>query len=183
MAHNSKNSKKGASMEDFEAKYQEITRLYDFAEELVSTVESEFVKDPEMQLEIVEPLVNELSDATDVLAEEFLFIAESKKYDTPGKASKAHIEASLRKIFAAIADYQSRVRDHTKKAHGAIANIADVVVKKIQRQAEQIVIVFLEFINISLLNIMGKPALEALKVRDPRVVALMMHQQSMQQQQ
>jgi len=176
-------SKKGASMEEFEVKYQEITKLYDFAEELVATVESGFVKDPNAQLEIVEPLINDLSDATDVLAEEFLFIAESKKYKTAGKASKSHIEGSLRKIFAALSDYQARVRDTGKKAHGAIANIADVIVKKIQQQVEQVVIIFLEFINISLLNIMGKPALEALKARDPRVVALMMHQQAMQQQQ
>src|SRR4051812_37971919 len=100
--------KKGTSMEEFENKYEEITKLYDFAEELVSTVESEFVKDADAQLAIVEPLINELSDATDILAEEFLFIAESKKYKTPGKASKTHIEASLRKIFVAVNDYQAR---------------------------------------------------------------------------
>ena len=170
-------------MEEFEAKYREITRLYDYAEELVSTVESTFVKDPEAQLEIVEPLINDLGDATDVLAEEFLLIAESTKNKVPSKASKAHIESSLRKIFAAMNDYQARVRDTAKKAHGAIANIADVIVKKIQQQVEQVVIIFLEFIHISLMNVMGKPALEALKVRDPRVVALMMHQQAMQQQQ
>jgi len=176
-------TKKGASMEEFETKYQEITKLYDYAEELVSTVESHFVKDPTAQLEIVEPLINEISDATDVLAEEFLFIAESKKYKTAGKASKAHIEAALRKIFVAVNDYQMRVADTAKKAHGAIANIADVIVKKIQHLAEQIVIIFLEFINLSLHSVMDKPALEALKVRDPRIVALMMHQQAIGQQQ
>jgi len=176
-------SKKGTSMEEFEGKYQEIIKLYDYAEELVSTVESAFIKDPEAQLEIVEPLINDLSDATDVLAEEFLFIAESKKYKTTGKMSKTHIETSLRKLFVAISDYQSRVKDIAKQAHGAIANIADVIVNKIQRQAEQIVIIFLEFIHISLQSVMGKMELEALKVRDPRIVALMMHQQAMQQQQ
>ena len=176
-------TKKDTSMEEFESKYQEITKLYDYAEELVSTVESQFVKDPAAQLQVVEPLINELSDATDVLTEEFLFIAESKRYKTPGKVSKAHIESSLRKIFAALADYQARVRDTAKKAHGAIANIADVIVKKIERQAEQIVVIFLEFINISLLNVMGKPALESLKARDPRVIALMMQQHAMSQQQ
>jgi len=174
--------KNDISMEEFEARYQEITKLYDYAEELVNTVESQFVQNPAAQLEIVESLINDLSDATDVLSEEFLLIAESKKYNTQNKASKKHIEGSLRKIFAALNDYNARVRDIGKKAHGAIMNIADVIVKKIQRQVEQIVIIFLEFIHISLMNIMGKMELEALKVRDPRIVALMMHQQAMQQQ-
>jgi len=178
-----KDSSKTTSMEEFEAKYQEITSLYDYAEELVSTVESDFASDPAKQLEIVEPLINDMSDATDELAKQLLFIAETRKYKTPSKVNKVHIEASLRKIFAALNDYHARVRDNTKKAHGAIMNIADVIVKKITQQVEQIVMIFLEFVHISLHNIMDKPALEALKVRDPRIVALMMHQQAMQQQQ
>jgi len=171
------------TMEEFENKYNEITSLYDFAEELVSTVESNFVSDPSGQLEIVEPLINDLSDETDMLAAEFLLIVDSKRHKTQSKASKKHIESSLRKIFAALNDYHARVRDIAKKAHGSIMNIADVIVKKIQRQVENIAIIFLEFIHISLANIMGKMELEALKVRDPRIVALMMHQQAMQQQQ
>lgn len=175
--------KKDYSMEAFEAKYQEITKLYDYAEELVGTIESEFTTDPEKQMSIVEPLIAEIGDAADILTEEFLFIAESKKYQTASKASKARIEGSLRKVFVALNDYQNRVRDVSKKAHGAIMNIADPIVQKIQRQVEQVVIIFLEFIQISLQSIMGKMELEALKVRDPRVIALMMHQHALQQQQ
>lgn len=173
--------KKDSSMEELEARYNDITALYDMAEELVSTVESELVANPDEQLEIVEPLINDISDATDVLAREFIFIAESKKQRAQSKASKAVIEAAFRKIFTAINDYNARVSNVSKKAHGAIMNIADVIVSKIQRAVEQIVIVFLEFIPISLQNIMGKAELEALKVRDARV-ALMMHQQALQHQ-
>ncbi len=39
------NLKKTYSAEDFEAKYLEITMLYDMAEELVNTVESQLVSD------------------------------------------------------------------------------------------------------------------------------------------
>ena len=170
------------SMEEFKGKYDEIVKLYDMAEELVNTIESDLVSDPDAQLLTVEPLINEIGDATDVLAKEFLLIAESKKLNIQSKASKSQIEGSLRKIFAAITDYQNRVRNVSKKAHGAIMNIADPIVKKIQKQVEQVVIIFLEFLHISLQSIMGKMELEALKLRDARV-ALMMHQHAMAQQQ
>lgn len=174
-------SKKTYSAEDMEAKYLEITTLYDMAEELVNTVESKLVSDPNSQLDIVEPLINEIGDATDMLTQEFIYIAESKKNKSQMKASKTNIESALRKMFNAINDYQMRVKDISKKAHGAIMNIADPVVAKIQRQVELVVVVFLEFMQISLQSIMGKAELEALKVRDSRI-ALMMHEHSLAQQ-
>lgn len=174
--------KKEYSMEDFEVRYHEITKLYDHAEELLATVESELVQDPDMQLDIVEPLINEIGDATDMLAEEFMLIAESKKNKTQSKASKKQIESGLRKIFSALSDYNARVRDISKKAHGSIMNIADPIVKKVQRQVEEIVIIFLEFVQISLQSIMNKAELDTLKARDSRI-ALMMHQHALAQQQ
>lgn len=151
------------------------------AEELVNTVESRLVSNPDAQLDIVEPLINEVGDAADLLSQEFIHIAESKKNKTPVKASKTNIESALRKLFSAINDYQARVKNISKKAHGAIMNIADPVVHKIQRQAEKVVVVFLEFLQISLQSIMGKVELEALKIRDSRI-ALMMHEHSLAQQ-
>lgn len=174
-------TKKTYSAEDFEAKYLEITNLYDIAEELVNTVESKLVSDPDSQLEIVEPLINDIGDAADVLTQEFIYIAESKKNKGPMKASKTNIEGALRKMFAAINDYHERVKNISKKAHGAIMNIADPVVQKIQRQVEMVIVVFLEFLQISLQSIMGKVELEALKVRDSRI-ALMMHEHALGQQ-
>jgi len=175
-------TKKEYSMEDLEGKYLEITKLYDMSEELLSTAESQLVSDHNAQLETVEPLISEIGDAADILAQEFILIAESKKNKTQGKASKTHIEGALRKIFAAINDYNGRVRNVSKKAHGSIMNIADPIVQKIQRQVEQVVIIFLEFIQISLQNIMNKIDLDLLKARDSRI-ALMMHQHALAQQQ
>lgn len=170
-----------ATLPEFEVRYHQITQLYDYAEELLATVESPLVRDAARQLEIVEPLIHEIGEAADMLAEEFIFLAEGHQHHNTGKASKHRIEAGFRRLFAAVADYQLRVRDITKKAHGAIANIADPIVKKIQRQAEEIVVVFLEFIQFSLANIMGQAELATLKARDARI-ALMMHQQAMGQQ-
>ena len=170
------------SLDDLEAKYLEITKLYDQAEELISTVESSLVKNPELQLEIVEPLVDEIGEATDMLTEEFMHIAESKKSRSPNRASKKNVEGALRKIFTAISDYNARVKDVSKKAHGSIMNIADPIVKKIQRQVEEVVVIFLEFIQISLQSLMNKAELDTLRARDQRI-ALMMHQHSLAQQQ
>jgi len=174
--------KKDYSMDDFEARYHEITALYDIAEELVGTVESDLVSDHGVQLEIVEPLINEIGDATDILTQEFIYIAESRKNKTSGKINKNHIEGALRKIFTAMNEYHTRVRDLGKQAHGSIMNIADPIVKKIQRQIEQIVVIFLEFVQLSLHSIMNKTELDLLKARDARV-ALMMHQYALAQQQ
>jgi hypothetical protein len=174
--------KKEYSIEELETKYDDITTLYDFAEELVATVESEFVTDPAQQLDIVEPLITEIGDATDILAEEFVLIAESRKQRTQSRASKKRIEGALRKMYVAIHDYQKHVKDVSKKAHGAIMNIADPIVAKIQRQVEKVVGIFLEFIQISLASLMSKAEVEALKARDVRI-ALMMHQYAMSQQQ
>ncbi len=174
--------RKDYSMDEYETKYLEITQLFDYAEELVATVESKFVSNPERQVDIVEPLINEIGEAADILCEEFLLIAESKRKKTSSRANKSHIEASLRRLFAALTDYEGRVRDVTKKAQGSIMNIADPVVSKIQRQVEEIVIMFLEMLHISVHSIMSKSEYDALKARDARL-ALLMHQYAQTQQQ
>lgn len=166
------------SMEELEERYNDIAALYDITEELVSTVESDLVKDQETQLKIVEPLIHEIGEAADVLTEEFTLLAEQNKQKGRKRASKQHIEAALRRAFTAIADYHARAREMGKKSF----NIADAAVQKLQRQLEKVVVIFIEFIQISLQNLMGKAELEALKVRDARI-ALFMHQQALAQQQ
>lgn len=173
---------KDYSIQELEAKYLDITVLYDFADELVGTVESQFVKDPEQQLGLVEPLISEIGAATDILSEEFVLVAESRRPKAKGKASKARIEAALRKIYGALHDYQTQVRGAGKRAQAAVKNIADPIVQKIERQLEKIVVIFLEFVHISLQSLMGHAELEALKSRNANV-ALMMHRHAMAQQQ
>lgn len=166
------------SLEALEEKYNDIAALYDLAEDLVSTVESDLVKDQEAQLQLVEPLIHEIGEATDVLAEEFTLLAEqNKKRKSSRRANKTHIEGAMRRIFTAVHEYQVRAKAAGKKAF----NIADAVVQKIQRQAEKVLSIFMEFIQLSLLNLMGKAELEALRVRNTDI-AMLMHQQAMQQQ-
>lgn len=174
--------KKNYTIDELEVKYNLVTELYDLSEQLVSTVESPFTRDPEGQMAIVEPLINEIADAADILTEEYMLIAQHERGKGTKTANKNRVEGALRKIFNALNDYEARVKDTAKKAHGAIANIADPIVAKIQRHMEEVVVVFLEFINLSLVSIMHKQQLEAVKARDPRI-ALMMHQHALNLQQ
>jgi hypothetical protein len=169
---------KDYSIEELEARYNDIAVLYDLSEELLATAESELVKDHEAQLALVEPLIHEIGEATDVLTEEFTTLAEQSKKKILKRGGKPQVEAALRRVFTAINEYQTRAKKAGKKAF----NLADAVVQKIQRQVERVVEIFLEFIHVSLTNLMNKAELEALRVRNANI-ALFMHQQALTQHQ
>lgn len=168
------------NLDEMKVKYDYVTVLYDLSDELLATVESPFVKDREAQMNLVEPVIREISDATDVLSEEFIHVAEGRS-GVGAKPNKLRVENALRKIFTALDDYRARVNVGSKKLVGGIKNIADPIIRKIQRHVEEVVVIFFEFMSLSLASIMHKQQLEAIRVRDPRV-ALMMHQHAMSQQ-
>lgn len=169
---------KDYSIEELEERYNDIAALYDLSEELLSTAESPLVSDADAQLNLVEPLIHEIGEATDVLTDEFTQLAEQSRKKILKRGSKPSVEAALRRIFTALHDYQIRAKKAGKKAF----NIADTVVKKIQQQAEKVLSIFIEFINVSLQNLMNKAELEALRVRNASI-ALFMHQQALAQHQ
>ncbi len=168
------------TMDDYKAGYNDITALCDCAEELLATVENPVVNNPQSQLDLIEPLINEIADASDVLAEEFLLVAESKKNRSSNKFSKKRIESALRRIFVTINEYQENTKLLAKKTGSAAINVAAPIVQKIQKQLDKVVAIFFEFAQISLQSIMSKTELDALRVRDSRI-ALMMHQYSLSQ--
>jgi hypothetical protein len=168
------------SMDDYKACYNDITGLCDTAEELLSTVENPAVKDPQAHLDMIEPLINEIADASDVLAEEFLLVAESKKNRTASKFSKKRIEAALRRITSTISEYQDNTTNIAKKSGNIAVALTTSIIKKIQLQLDKVIGIFLEFCQISLQSIMSKAELDALRSRDARI-ALMMHQYSVSQ--
>lgn len=171
---------KDYSMNDYKSRYNDIVSLCDCAEELLATVENPAVTDKHAQLDIIEPMVNEIADASDVLAEEFLLIAESKKARSTHKFSKKRIESALRRILVAFNEYQESVVRLAKKTNNAAANLAKPIIKKIQLQLDKVIAIFFEFAQISLQSIMNKAELDALKVRDKNIT-LMLHQFGMSQ--
>lgn len=171
-------AQKEYSLEELEERYEAIEALYDLSEELLMTVESPMASNRKVQLELVEPLVHEIGEAADVLAEEFTVIAENKQKRAGRRAGKPQIEAAFRRVYNALSDYRARIGAAGRKAF----NIADGIVHKLQRQVDKVLVIFLEFIQISLASLMNKSDLEALKARDVRI-ALMMHHHAIAQQQ
>lgn len=167
-----------ANVEELEQHYYEITGLYDLAEELVDTVEDDNVRNPAEQLAIVEPLVEEVSDAADILAEEFIAIAENEGKGKPH--GKRRIEGALRKIYAAIDAYHTRVQAELREVKSGFQNVADPIVKKIKRQMEIVVAALIDFVALSLDRIMQKSHIEEMKQHQEKV-AMMIHQATQQQ--
>jgi sugar-specific transcriptional regulator TrmB len=173
---------KNYSMDDYKAKYNDIVALCDCAEELLATVENSAIVNPQEQLDMIEPLINEIADSSDVLAEEFLLVAESNKTRSPSKFSKKRIESALRRICVTLNEYQENVQSLTKKSNALITNITKPIIKKIQQQLDKVIVIFFEFAQISLQSIMSKVELDAIKIRNSDL-ALMMHQSNLSLQQ
>ncbi len=146
--------------DELKKQYDHITSLYDMAEELAATVESKQVKNPEDQLMLVEPLLNAVADAAEVLGEEYINILEDKSHH---KSAKSRIEKALRKIFTALENYHQRVKELSEGVGMALKNIADPIAEKIYTQAEKIMLIFMRMINLSLERIMRKHELEEFK--------------------
>jgi hypothetical protein len=149
----------GAFMKNDELKkqYDQITSLYDMAEELAATVEHKQMKNQEEQITLVDPLLNHVADAAEVLGEEYINILESKSRH---KSAKSRIEKALRKIFTALEDYHRRVKEVSGGLAAALKNIADPIADRIYRQAEKIMLIFMQLIELSLERIMRKHELE-----------------------
>lgn len=168
------------SMDDYKSRYNDITALCNSAEELLATVENSSSKDPQAHLDLIEPVINEIADASDVLAEEFLLIAENNEKRSSGKHSKKRIEAALRRIFVTLNEYQESTRLASRKVGEGAVKLTDSIIKKIKQQLDKVVAIFFEFAQVSLQNIMSKAEIDALKARDSRI-SLMMHQYSISQ--
>lgn len=152
---------------ELELKYHEICGLYDLAEEMLNTCESDYVSDPEAQLSLIEPLVEQVGESADVLTEEFINVAG-------GTGNKKKIEAALRKLFMAVDEYQKRVKASAANASQSLINIADPIVEKIKRQVETIIAIFIDFVALSLDRIMHKSQIDEMKQRQEKI-ALMLH--------
>lgn len=154
------------SLAELKEKYNFINALCDYAEELIATVEHPAVTNQPKQLELVEPMINEIADASDILSEEFLLVAESKKNRNSNKFSKKRIELALRKIYSVLNEYQVNAKHTAQDTAVVVVEVTNQVVKKIQQQIDKIVEIFFELANISLQSIMSKHELDALKTRN-----------------
>lgn len=150
------------SLEAYKQNYDEIVRLYDLAEELVSTVEQQQQETEKLaQLELVEPLVNNIEQAADVLTEEYVGLVESegKSAVTAGKK----VEGALRKLFSSILEYNRQTAERSERQYKNLFNLADPIVNQIKKATEKVISIFLNFIQLSIDRIVPKWEMEELK--------------------
>ena len=166
------------STAELELKYYDITELYDLAEELLSTAESPYITDPEAQINLVQPLIEQVSESTDILTEAFTEVANQPK--NVSKRYQTKVEGALRRIYIAMDEYHKTIAGTAKEHTRALRNIADPVVEKIRRQVETIIAVFVDFVDLSLDRIMQKSHIEELKARQEKIASMLFHANQMQ---
>lgn len=91
----------------FDEVYDNISRLYSCAENLISVVEKSEVADSERFLEIMEPLILQIETSTNQVASDFAEIVE--KGELPSNAMKRRVNTSLREILQKVAEYRTMV--------------------------------------------------------------------------
>ena len=161
--------------EKYAQQYDDIMSLYDYADELAETIGSDFVENPQNQLALVEPLIQQLEESTDVLTEEFINFADEK----PKRTSKGRIEKALRKIYSAMDEYTVRLHGSLKRKSNKMKNIADAILLKIKEKMEIVIVSFLNFTQLSLDRVMHKQELEEIK-RNQQHVFFQLHNLSQQ---
>ncbi len=162
-------------MEEYRQQYDELMKLYDYADELVMTIESDFVDSAQAQLSLVEPLISQLEESTEVLTEEFIHFADGKDQ----KASRGRIEKALRKVYTSIDDYTLKLHGSLKKKARGVQNIADAIILRIKEKMEEVIVIFLHFTQLSLDRVMHKHELEEIK-RNQQHVFFQLHNLSQQ---
>lgn len=169
--------KKHYAMDELEQYYMEVESLYDLTGELVNTLESPETRSIDTQMMLVEPLITEITDATDVLTEEFLQVAKGARHNMSHTASKSRIESSLRRIYTALNDYRARSARVYGKSSSKLREATDKAVDAIQEQVEKVIAIFVEFIQLSIQSVMNKVEMTLLFQRQQKL-ALAMHAMS-----
>lgn len=161
-----------AKQNDLEKSYYQVTALYELADGLIADVMNSPKDQQEAHFHLVNPLVEQLEASTDILAEEFINIAEGK--DTgPGSASRSRVETAFRKIYAAMDDYSKRAAQMHQQALQMLKEKVQPVVEGVKRHVEKLLGIFLDFLDLSLDRIMQKHELDQLRKRDAKIASIL----------
>jgi hypothetical protein len=92
---------------DFDLVFDKIASLYDHAENILKTAYHESVTDHEAFLAEIEPLVQQIEESANIIAEDFSSIIESG--EDPTNAVKIRVNSALRKILLQIEEFRARI--------------------------------------------------------------------------
>lgn len=92
---------------DFDLVYDKIAALYDHAENILKIAYHDSITDHELFLREIEPLVQQIEESANTLAEDFSNVIESG--ESPTNAVKIRVGSSLRKILLQIEEFRAKI--------------------------------------------------------------------------
>lgn len=92
---------------DFDLVYDKIAALYDHAENILKIAYHNSIVDHEAFLAEIEPIVQQIEESANIIAEDFSNIIESG--ESPTNAVKIRVNSALRKILLQIEEFRSKV--------------------------------------------------------------------------
>ena len=161
---------------NYEDNFKKIVGLYDVAEELLLTVESQREVNPEAYLEFIEPIVETIEESADVLSTEYAYLAQGSQGKK--KINRKIVESALRKIYQSVDDYKERLTKIPEQPSRIVERIVAPVLNRLKAVAEEVVSFFMEVVEISLDKIMHRSEVEEMRKRNQRIAALM-HQMAL----
>ncbi|MCD6035805.1 MAG: hypothetical protein K0R63_1546 [Rickettsiales bacterium] len=119
--------------------HDSIMELYDFAEQLVDTVEHPDIDNPDHQLTVIEPLIEAIEETANVLSEEYReYVKTGKK---PGLLKKRRIENAMRTLYLAITKSKENTVEQLEHTSGVIAQLGHAwgrVTDSLQKHLEKV---------------------------------------------
>ena len=97
-------------VEQFDLVYDQIAKLYDHAENILGFANHESVEDHEAFVAEIEPLVAQIEESANILAEDFSRLIE--KGETPTNAMRIRVSSALRRVLLAIEEYRTCVKKY-----------------------------------------------------------------------
>jgi|GEM_PF-6627235 len=126
-----------------EETYNSILGFYDLAEQLIDSVQHPDIQDKVSYLDFVEPIVEQLEGATDILSEEYRnFVATGKK---PGFLTKIKIEKALNNIVTTLTNCKKNLEDKVKSLSMAIfSELQQLITASEKKLIEEVVPAFVQ---------------------------------------
>lgn len=165
------------SLDSLKVSYDDVTALYDAADELIGSINEAPLEEKASQFSLINSLVEQLEESTDVLSEEFVSAIEENKKD-PSRSRKKRVELAFRKIYAALDIYRQKADELRATKAKAVIERVQPVIERVKRFVERAVSAFIGIVEISLDHIMHKVDLESLR-RNEEKVAHMLHTASL----
>ncbi len=97
----------------FDEVYDQIVRLYDHAENILKLAYHESVTDHEQFLFEIDPLVKQIEESANQIAEDFSGLIE--RGEAPTNAMKVRVGAALRKVLLAIEEYRISAKNGSQE--------------------------------------------------------------------